>query len=152
MSIKRLSDKLTAFNVNNTIREILDTNKYKTLIPEMIKDRLNKSGLYSTGKQIVTYAANGSDVYAPYTIVLKQFVGQSSNKVTLNDTGAFHQSFALKPRADNFIIDYNEDKPDGVISDNVDLTDVFNLSASELKELRVTITPDFITAFKNAII
>ena len=149
--MQQLSGKLGAINVNNILREILNTPKYETLIPQQIKDRLNESGLYSTGRPIVTYFANSPNVYAHFTIMVKKVQGQPSKHVTLKDTGAFHNSFALKAGADSFVVDYDEDKPDGKISDNVDLTNVFNLSNQELKELRIVIIPDFIKALKKAI-
>ncbi len=150
-AVQQLNSKLGAINVNNILREILNTPKYETLVPDQIKDRLNESGLYSTGRPIVTYFANSPNVYANFTIMVKKVQGKPSKHVTLKDTGAFHNSFALNAGADSFVIDYDENKPDGKVSDNVDLTNVFNLSPQELKELRIVILPDFIKALKDAI-
>ncbi|RLD77382.1 MAG: hypothetical protein DRJ15_13625 [Bacteroidetes bacterium] len=151
-AIGTLATKLGNFYVNETIRKILNTQKYQEDIPDMIKSRLNDSGTYSTGEQIATYASLSPDVYSRVTIGLKKMKGQTTKHVTLKDTGAFHNTFALHPKAYEFTIDYNEDKPDGKISETVELDNVFNLSEKELIELRTMILPDFIEEFRNAIL
>ncbi len=153
-AIGTLATKLSAFNVNETLEKILSTQGYKTLIPQMIKSRLRDEGTYSTGEPIYTKRGN------PYTNLTVEIKSQQTgisgitDHVTLYSTGTFWKTFALQPKKDSFSVDYNENKPDGKISDNVpNLESVLSLTDEELNNLRYyKILPDFIQEFKNAIL
>ena len=149
MSLRPLSDRFRAVSVHDILTGLLQMPKYKQLIPDMVRSRLNDSGTYSTGQKITTYSSHPPNVYAYRTIDIKKEKGQTSSRVTLKDTGEFQSGFALKTESDTFSIEYEDQKPDGKVSDNVDLDNVFNLSQSEMNELRAEILPDFITALRN---
>jgi hypothetical protein len=65
--------------------------------------RLNaEEQLYAAGVR-----SDGSDIeppYTPFTVRLKGFRGQPTDRVTLRDTGDFHRSFRLEFNADEFEI------------------------------------------------
>lgn len=156
--VEILANNLAKFNVNATIEQILSSGDYPKALPDWIKERLWEQGLYSTGEEIRTYSATNNNVYAVTTVIGtpefegKMAKGQPYDRVTLRDTGAFYNTFSLKPKQASFTIDYNDTKSDGDISDNVaDLPSVFGFSDGEMDALRKKILPDFITAFKNAI-
>lgn len=144
-----LADKLGSININQNIDTLFSEQKYQELLPNMIKERLYEQGIYSTGEQIITYSANTPSVYSATTQDIKREKGQPSDRVTLRDTGAFYKSFNLQPKQTYAVIAYNEVKPEGKVSDNVDLDNVFNLSDGELKHLRVIILPDMIEMIKR---
>jgi hypothetical protein len=51
--------------------------------------------------------SDGTDIeppYTPFTVRLKGFKGQPTDRVTLRDTGDFHRSFRLEFNADEFTI------------------------------------------------
>lgn len=148
----QLANRLQAFNVNRTIESILNQDKYKKLVPDLVKERLNKYGTYADGSNISTYSAPSGEPYSYVTQTIKAEKGQPTDKVTLKDTGKFHQSFSIAPEQSQFSIDYNEEKPDGEISDNVPfLENAITLSESELSVLRINLLPDFLTELKQSL-
>ena len=153
-AIGTLAVKLSAFNVNETLRKILDTQGYGALIPQMVKSRLGSEGTYSTGEPIFTKKGNP---YSSFTVAVKsQQTGVSgiTSHVTLHDSGKFWSTFALKPTKTSFSVEYNDNKPDGKVSDNIPaLESAISLTDQELDELRyIKILPDFIEEFRNAIL
>ena len=142
-SLKSLLEKVNTFDPEKTFTEVLkDTDKPE----ELIKERLNKTGTRSTGEKIKTSSAEqfGKGVYMPFTISEKKRKGQPTDRVTLNDTGKFQKSFEKKILKDAFTIEGDSKKPDGEIEDNIDFTNVLNLSKDEIKELVTEIKPLYI--------
>ena len=156
-AIQQLEARLSQININKMIDELFGTSKYQRMLPDMVKHRLAITGLYSTGKVIETYKSqieSGGAVYAINTIKgTHQYrgkidKGQPYGQVRLKDTGAFYETFNLQPKQTFAVIEYDENKPDGRISDNVDLDNIFNLSEGEMKELQLNIIPDIINLIK----
>ena len=142
-SLKSLLEKVSAFDPEKTFTEVLkDTDKPE----ELIKERLNKTGTRSTGEKIKTYSAEryGKGVYMPFTIAEKKKKGQTTDRVTLNDTGKFQKSFEKKLLKEAFQIEGDSKKPDGDIEDNIDFKNVMNLNKDEIKELVKEIKPLYI--------
>jgi len=142
-SLKNLQKRLEKFDPEKVFTEVLsETEKPE----ELVKERLNKTGTRSTGEKIKTYSAEryGKGVYMPFTIAMKKSKGQPTNRVTLKDTGAFQKSFEKKLLKDAFQIEGESKKPDGEIEDNIDFTNVLNLSKNEIKELVKEIKPLYI--------
>lgn len=145
--LAELQKRLEKFDPDEVLNDVLkDTDKPETLI----KDRLNKKGERSTGEKIKTKRAHRG-VYANTTIFLKIKKGQPYDRVTLKDTGDFQKSFEKKLLKDALQIEGNSDKPDGKIEDNVDLTNVLNLSNNEISELVKEIKPTYIQAVRDII-
>lgn len=148
----QLANRLQAFNVNRTIESILSQDKYKKLVPDLVKERLIKEGTYADGSNISTYSAPSGEPYSFVTKTLKAEKGQETGHVTLKDSGKFHQSFSIAPEQSQFSIDYNESKEDGEISDNVPfLENIITLSENELSVLRRAFLPDFIIELKRSL-
>ena len=151
-AIEILAQRLGSININKNLDALFSTPKYQVFIPDMVRERLWEQGIYSTGQPIKTYNATGANAYSVFTIPYKQAKNQRYDHVTLRDTGAFYRSFNLQPKSTYAVINYDENKPDGKISDNVDLDNVFNLSQGELSVLRVEVLPDMITMIKQQLL
>lgn len=136
---KRLK-KLESFSMNEALNEAGEKNE--KFILDQIRGRLLKSGTTADGKQLRTDKAQAGNVYSTYTMILKEAKGQPTDRVTLFDKGQFHGSFDLKPEKDQFTTSGDEQKPDGKISDNVDLTGVMDLSEDETVKVARRILPD----------
>ena len=149
-AIVQLGDRLSQININNMIDQLFGTSKYQRMLPDMVRERLNKAGTYSTGEEIRTFKADLGENYSAYTMFVKDEKGQTTSHVTLKDTGAFHQSFNLQPKQTYAVIEYDENKPEGKVSDNIpDLPNVFGLSEGEMTVLRSEVLPDLITMIKQ---
>jgi len=142
-SLKNLQKRLEKFDPEKVFTEVLEETEKPE---ELVRERLNKTGTRSTGEKIKTYSADryGKGVYMPFTIAMKKSKGQPTNRVTLKDTGAFQKSFEKKLLKDAFQIEGESKKPDGEIEDNIDFTNVLNLSKNEIKELVKEIKPLYI--------
>jgi len=88
-------------------------------------------------------------VYAQTTIKgTPQFLGKKEKSqdwkhLTLKDSGDFRKTFKVDVFQDFFRVDGDENKPDGKISDNVNLTNVYNLSEVNTNKLIAFIKPRF---------
>lgn len=110
-AIAQLGNRLATIDVYRMLDEMFSTAKYKTLVPDFVRERLIDSGTYSTGKVIRTYRAISADEntnYTAFTISEKRRKGQISSHVTLKDSGAFYRSFNLMPKQTYAIIQYDE--------------------------------------------
>lgn len=107
----------------------------KDEVLDIPRDRLLDKGTDADGKKIRTYKAIQGFVYALRTVKIRQENNQQTDHVDLHDTGEAHRSMLLRAVQDAFLIVFDEDKPDGKISDNVDLNRVFDLSEDELNKL-----------------
>lgn len=88
------TDQIILEAVEEHERDILDLNR------EM---QLYILGEDSRGEKV-------TPPYTPYTVYLKRQKGQPYDRVTLQDTGAFHRSFRLKIREKDFIIGATDEK------------------------------------------
>ena len=149
--LKQLHERLKRFDPNKTLNETIDTAKNEQFIAQLVRDRLLKEGTDSTGKKIKTYSAKGGNFYADYTISLKQAMGLTYSHVTLLDTGSFHKSLELQILKDAFNLEGDTEKEDGNIEDNVDLTNVMNLSDQEKSKLVNEIRSEYIAKTREAV-
>ena len=156
-AIEQLGNRLASIKIFEMIDAMFGTAKYQKLVPDMVRHRLAITGLYSTGKVIRTYKSQeeGQDaVYAHNTIFGtseyrgKIQKGQPYGQVRLKDTGDFYETFNLLPKQTYAVIEYNEKKPDGLISENVDFDNIFNLSEGEMNRLRIEVLPDLVKSIK----
>ena len=147
-AIEQLGNRLASIKIFEMIDAMFGTAKYQKLVPDMVRDRLTRSGTYSTGEEIRTYRADLDANYAAFTISEKERKGQISSHVTLKDTGQFYNTFNLLPKQTYAVIEYDEKKPDGLISENVDFDNIFNLSEGEMNRLRIEVLPDLVKSIK----
>jgi len=115
----RLYSNIAGFDLNHYLELWFDDNN--EFITDLNKKRLLEQGTDVDGKQIRTFRAEQGEVYNRFTIESKYKKGQPFDRVTLKDTGEFHNSFKVESDSKGFAIEGDEDKPDGKISDNVDV-------------------------------
>ncbi len=142
--LERLKNNLRkARDFNSILQKIFKRADVQLLITQMNFEQLNK-GKDRLNTVIRTFKAVGSDVYSPYTIRQKKFNHQDFKHVTLKDTGDFRKTFRVVAMKTFMQVKANEQKPDGLISKNVDLTHVFNLNKENQNKLVQYIKPIFI--------
>lgn len=140
--LDQLQKKLESFDINKTLNKVATKPNNEKLMQDLIRKRLLEKGEDAEGKQLRTFGAIVPNVYSIRTMIIKDEKGQPTDRVTLKDTGDFHESFSLKTEPEQFINTGDENKPDGKISDNLDLTNVLGLSDRERKEWAGEILPD----------
>ena len=141
------------FFTKSNMREISELiNKYSNQIEQSVRDRLYKSGTYSDGTKIKTYKAQGSSVYSEFTEKTKTILGEPYDRVTLKDTGELYESFAVKNEGSGFAIEFDEDKENGKVSDNIpELEEAIAIDEEGLSEIIELIKDDLRDDFKQEI-
>jgi len=124
--------------------------EHALFIEQAVRTRLYDKGTYADGKQIKTYSATGSFVYAPATVNFRGAEGKQTDHVDLNDTGRLYESFDVETGSSSFVVDYDDNKSDGNVSDNIpDLDEAIKLGDEGLIELRELIKEDLRHDFKQ---
>jgi len=144
------------FSIENAIDTAVDRNG--EYIVKLIQTQLQK-GEDGTGKKLRTYKALNRNVYANYTIALKQAKGQDFNNVTLFDSGEFYKSMALNQQTNGTLIKENGEytliadfeKEDGNIADNLDVSNVLELQPENKNDAISKIKIDFENEIKKFI-
>jgi len=149
--LKELKKRLSQFDPNEVLNDTIDTARNEQFIADLIRKRLYEKGETSTGKKLRTDKARQGQVYAPFTIGEKQRKGQPYDKVTLKDTGSFYKSMEVEIEKRLFKVVGDSDKEDGKIEDNVDLTNVLNLSPDEITKLVNEIKSEYIQNVRKEI-
>ena len=124
--------------------------KNELFIEQAVRTRLYEKGTYADGKKIKTFAARGSFVYSPVTVNLKSEKGEPTDRVTLFSDGELYESFNTDAGNSSFKIDYEDDKDDGKVSDNIpDLDEAIKLGEEGMVELQELIIQDLRDDFKQ---
>jgi len=118
-SFEQMAENISGFDLNHYLELWFDDNN--EFITDLNKKRLLEFGTDVEGKELRTYRAEMGEVYNSFTITTKEKKGQPADRVTLYDTGEFHKSFKVESDRKGFVIEADEDKDDGKISDNVDV-------------------------------
>ena len=128
-ALTSLALRVKSLNVNDMIHELSENNDFMDFIIELnTKNQLYDKGVNSKGDSL--------GEYSPMTKGIKQEEGQIYDHVTLNDTGAFYESFKVYLNGSNqFVISAN------VIKDTSDLItdwgkEILGLNEDSLKLLR----------------
>ena len=128
-ALTNLALRVKSLNVNDMIHELSENNDFMDFIIELnTKNQLYDKGVNSKGDSI--------GEYSPMTKGIKQEEGRPYDHVTLNDTGAFYESFRVYLNSQNqFVITAN------VIKDTSDLItdwgkEILGLNEDSLKLLR----------------
>lgn len=140
---------MEAFDLQESVSEALKENE--DFVNDLIRDRLNTKGEDAKGKKISTYKAIHPNVYAYFTMNEKRKKGQRTDRVTLNDTGAFHKSMELKIQKEWMEVQGDSAKPDGDIEENVDLKPIITLSEKEKSEVSKQIKNDLLKIIRAEI-
>ena len=147
----RLYKNISAFNLDKYLKEWFKNNE--DFVTGLNKDRLNKFGTDVKDKKLITYGGAGANTgsYSTYTIEQKKKKGQPYKHVTLKDTGEFHDSFKVKIEGSGFAIEGDEDKPDGKISDNLEIEPALGLGMDDLEVLKELLIEDLRTDILTAL-
>ncbi len=87
--------------------------------------------------------------YAPFTIEIKNLKGQPTNRITLRDTGEFHEGFFMKATSFPVEIDSSDSKTSELKSQWGE--DIFGLTDESQSEFNEQILDDIQTALKKGI-
>ncbi len=137
-------------NVNEILESLIKQPKYQKLIVKLNQDRLESTGTDVDGKRITTYNAEGGNAYSNLTMNIKRHAGQENKHVTLKDTGAAYASMKTETDNTGFAVSMDEDKPDGKISDNLDLESA--LGIFDITPLTEALIPDLQKGILNKLL
>ena len=96
---------------------------------------------------------DGTDIEPPYTaktIQIKRFKRQPTNRVTLKDTGDFHDSFFVVWNVDKFYLSASDEKTDKL--ERKYSRYIFGLTDNNLQDVIDLVKPDLIERFKKIIL
>lgn len=152
MSIKRYNTTLR--NLEYRLRKFKDhlpdmlediiRDKEDVIISAIADDQLYRRGITGKGKKIMSYAP-----YTPYTIRVKKEKGQPTTRVTLRDTGAFHESMFIVFDSEGFYITASDEKTQALIAKYGE--EIFRLTDNNLTRiLRVHVRREFVKRIKRA--
>ena len=131
-----------------TIQQLI--KKHELSIEQSLRERLFKDGTYADGRKIRTVNATGAEPYSPFTVELKREKGQPVDRVTLEDTGELYESFNTIAEPNSFVIEFEDEKEDGSVSDNIDdLDEAIKLGPKEIEELQEKIIIDLQHDFRQ---
>jgi uncharacterized protein YktA (UPF0223 family) len=112
---------------------LFSNQEFKKLIIDLnTKSQLYQQGIDSEGIKLSEYSRNNG--YSNYTKAIKEAKGQPTNRITLNDTGAFYRSFRTKLFGSEIVIFANPNKDDTNLYDEWG-TDIVGLTDESLKTL-----------------
>lgn len=136
--ILRLASKLETFQ-NTLPALILATVRANE---EIVLDMNTEDQLFERGVDRNNEPLNKKNPYSPITLQIKRQKGQPTGRVTLRDSGDFHESFYIKYTSDSFEIRASDFKY-GDLVDKYGAID--GLTADNLQDLlRNYILPDLI--------
>lgn len=105
-SLRNLEYRLRAFKDNlPTMLEDIIRDKEDVIVSAIADAQLYRRGINGRGEKIMSYAP-----YAASTIKKKRKKGQPTTRVTLKDTGAFHESMYVVFDSEGFYITSDDEK------------------------------------------
>jgi len=96
--------KIQSFS--KVINDIFSHSNIQSFVLETIRKRIYQSGIVGSGQKLKTDKSRSFD-YSDATMKLKDWFNQRNENVTLNDTGAFYNSFKFTLNLFGFEIDAN---------------------------------------------
>lgn len=135
---------LSLISAVDTVEEKLNGGEYiRNAVMENEKHivEMNVNQLYDWGQNSLGISINTYRPYTPYTIQIKQEKNQPVDRVTLRDTGAFHESFIVVADMTEFYITATDSKTAGLIEKYGNR--IFGLVEGNLVELaKIYIAPN----------
>lgn len=132
MELNQVVKRIKSFDLERELLKTVSLNDKKAL-------NLNRDDqLFGSGTD-----ANGNPLtpdYAPFTIDQKRFLGQPTDRVTLRDTEAFHNSFFMDASKFPVRIDATDQKTSELKTKYGD--DIFGLDQDSQSEFNAQILPD----------
>ena len=110
-TLRNLEYRLRAFkdSLPMLLEDILRDNE-DVIVSAIADDQLYRRGINGRGEKIMDYMP-----YAPKTIQSKKRKGQPTTRVTLRDTGAFHESMYVVFDSEGFYITANDEKTQDLV-------------------------------------
>ena len=115
-------------NINSTVSQALRYNE-EWLVDLNAYFQLYEKGVNRLGVEIASY-----EPYSMYTVSVKGMLGQPNDRVTLKDTGDFHDSFYVIYREDEFEITASDDKREALV--NRYGPEIFGLTPENMEVVR----------------
>lgn len=110
-TLRNLEYRLRAFKDNlPTMLEDIVRDKEDVIVSAIADDQLYRRGINGRDEKIMDYAP-----YKPRTIQIKKKKGQPTTRVTLRDTGDFHNSMFVVFDAEGFYITASDDKTEELV-------------------------------------
>lgn len=128
-SLKNLTYRLRAFKedlpryLEEAVRE-----KESVIVDAVRKKQLYNRGINGRGVKIMSYRP-----YTPYTRQLKKAKGQPHARVTLRDTGIFHEWMYVEYTSEGFYITSEDIKTEGLVKKYG--SEIFRLTNQNLKDI-----------------
>lgn len=144
-SLRNLTYRLRAFKerIPDMLEDIV-MSKQDVIVSAIADDQLYRRGINGKGEKIMDYAP-----YKPSTIRNKLRKGQPTTRVTLRDTGAFHQSMFVVFDSDGFYVTAS-DRKTGTLVDKYGES-IFRLTDKNLTRiLRSHIRKEFVKRIKKS--
>lgn len=145
-SIRNLQYRLRQFK--DSLPELLEDiimSKEDVIVSAIVNNQLYRRGINGRGEKIMDYAP-----YALSTIKKKKKKGQPTTRVTLRDTGEFHESMYLIVDSEGFYVTSSDDKTKYLIKKYGE--NIFRLTDDNFNRiLRSHIKKELIKQLKKAI-
>ncbi len=110
-TLRNLEYRLRAFKDSlPMLLEDIVRDKEDVIVSAIADDQLYRRGINGRGKKIMDYMP-----YAPKTIQNKKRKGQPTTRVTLRDTGAFHESMYVVFDSEGFYITASDEKTQDLV-------------------------------------
>lgn len=110
-TLRNLEYRLRAFK--DSLPELLEDiirDKEDVIVSAIADDQLYRRGINGRGEKIMDYMP-----YTPRTIQNKKRKGQPTTRVTLRDTGAFHESMYVVFDSEGFYITASDEKTQDLV-------------------------------------
>lgn len=143
-TLESLANRVKSLNINDMIHELSENTEFMNYVIELN----TKNQLYDKGVNSLNVSIGD---YSPKTKGIKQEQGQPFDRVTLNDTGAFYESFITFFNGKDIVISAN------VIKDTSDLIsdwgkEILGLNEDSLTLLRLKAKLILIPYIKNILL
>jgi hypothetical protein len=140
VQLDQLQKRLSKFDFEKELLRIVQEND-NVAIDLNTDSQLFDKGIDSRGNLL-------PGPYAPFTIDIKGLKGQPTDRITLRDTGDFHDSFFMDAGSFPIKIDASDSKTSELKSDWGE--DIFGLTDESLEEFRKHILPEIRDSIKRA--
>ena len=145
-TLRNLEYRLRAFKDSlPTLLEDIVRDKEDVIVSAIADDQLYRRGINGKGKKIMGYMP-----YTATTVRIKKKKGQPTTRVTLRDTGDFHNSMFVVFDAEGFYVTASDDKTSELIEKYGD--EIFRLTDKNLTRIiRSHIRKELVKRLKKAV-
>lgn len=141
MELNQIVKRIRSFDLEREVLKTVSLNDKKALNLNR-DDQLFGSGSDSLGDAL-------TPDYASFTIDQKRFLGQPTDRVTLRDTEAFHNSFFMDASSFPVRIDATDSKTSELKQKYGE--DIFGLDQDSQSEFNAQILPDLQDVYKKSV-